>query len=142
MHRKASIRILIVALAGTLAYVAVSASHAQRAPVAPSGQLPYGLAQPSTPGSGEPPVSRLGALPPPPASRPQRPPPPPRNEHRPPPPARHEHAWHDGHWQWRNGAYVWTAGRWMVARPGRRWIPAQWAYSPTGWIYIDGQWVS
>lgn len=159
MRQKASIRILFVALAGTVAYVAAPASYAQPAPVVSSGTPADRAALPSAPGPGErpatrlgampppapgpdvpPPAMRLGALPPPPASRPQRPPPPPRHEHRPPPPARHDYAWHDGHWRWRNSAYVWTPGRWVVARPGWRWIPGRWAHSPTGWNYIEGQW--
>src|SRR5262249_53859117 len=70
----------------------------------------------------------------------REPPPPPRVERRIPPP-REGMIYREGHYAYRNGAYVWVDGGWIdPPYEASTWVPGHWVDRAGRHIWIDGHW--
>jgi WXXGXW repeat (2 copies) len=67
-------------------------------------------------------------------------PPPPRVEVRPPAP-RERMVWREGHYGYRDGAYVWIGGDWIEPPyVASTWVPGHWIERDGRHIWIEGHW--
>jgi hypothetical protein len=122
MARFLSASVLIPALFGLSACVAVPASRETHVIVQPAPQQYATFA--AAPG----------------------PPPPPHSELVPPPPdGAGPVVWQPGHWQFSGdpgNPWSWQPGQYVPPPPGQTtWIPGRWMQQPTGsWSWVDGHW--
>ena len=70
-----------------------------------------------------------------------REPPPPRREERRPPPPREGFVWREGHYGYRDGAYVWIDGDWIEPPyTASTWVQGHWVERNGRHIWIEGHW--
>lgn len=52
-----------------------------------------------------------------------------------------QHIFVEGHWAWRNNAYVWTESQWTVPPTATcQWAPARYEKKDKGWYFREGYW--